>query len=156
MPSPRRWGGTPATPTGRADTQACRRLGSSRSWGAGAQLPALRSARSRWMGARRDLESLCRGGGERGGDLVALLPLLPTFNAPPPEPSPYSAVSRLFWSELILDVGDAVRALAPPPPATLDVTRADTEVPPALAGHPVPAASLVDAGLVRSARFRRA
>jgi len=137
-----------------APRQAWRRLGSQRSWGVGAQLAALRSARSRSVGDLRDLESLCRWVGERGGDLVALLPLLPTFNAPPPEPSPYSAVSRLFWSELILDAGDAVRALAPS--ATLDVTRADTEVRAALAGHAVPDASLVDAELIRYARFRGA
>jgi 4-alpha-glucanotransferase len=73
----------------------------------GAQLAALRSARSRSIGDLRDLESLCRWVGERGGDLVTVLPLLPTFNAEPPEPSPYSPVSRLFWSELILDLGDA-------------------------------------------------
>ncbi|MGE5742473.1 MAG: 4-alpha-glucanotransferase, partial [Gemmatimonadota bacterium] len=88
-----------------APVEAWRRPDSPRSWGVGAHLAALRSARSRSLGDLRDLESLCRWVRERGGDLVTVLPLLPTFNSGPPEPSPYSPVSRLFWSELILDLG---------------------------------------------------
>ena len=42
-------------------------------------------------------------------DLVTVLPLLPTFNTEWPEPSPYSPVSRLFWSELVLDLGEQHR-----------------------------------------------
>jgi 4-alpha-glucanotransferase len=132
--------------------QAWRRPGSHRSWGVGTQLAALRSARSRSVGDLRDLESLCRWVGDRGGDLVMMLPLLPTFNAEPPEPSPYSAVSRLFWSELIIDLGNA--SWPSDPPRTLDVTRADAEVREALAGLPAPDASLLDDELVRYARFR--
>jgi 4-alpha-glucanotransferase len=79
-----------------APLHAWRRSESRRSWGVGAQLAALRSARSRSLGDLRDLESVCRWLGERGGDLVMVLPLLPTFNGEPPEPSPYSPVSRLF------------------------------------------------------------
>jgi 4-alpha-glucanotransferase len=86
--------------------------------------------------------------------LVTVLPLLPTFNEAPPEPSPYSPVSRLFWSELILDLGVAHRPSARP--TTLDVTRADAEVRAALTGHPVPDPSLVDEELIRYARFRGA
>jgi 4-alpha-glucanotransferase len=134
--------------------QAWRRPGSHRSWGVGTQLAALRSARSRSLGDLRDLESLCRWVGERGGDLVTALPLLPTFNSDPPEPSPYSPVSRLFWSELILDLEDAHRPTDRP--TTLDVTRADAEVRAALAGHPVPDLSLLDDELFRYARFRGA
>jgi 4-alpha-glucanotransferase len=137
-----------------APVQAWHRADSRVSWGVGAQLAALRSARSRSVGDLRDLESLCRWVRDRGGDLVAVLPLYPTFNAEPPEPSPYSAVSRLFWSELILDLGDAHRPSAPP--ASLDVTRADAEVRVALAGHPAPDASHLDAELLRYARFRGA
>ena len=137
-----------------APVQAYRRAGTHRSWGVGTQLGALRSARSRALGDLRDLESLCRWVGERGGDLVTVLPLLPTFNTEPAEPSPYSAVSRLFWSELILDLEDAHRPTAAP--ATLDVTRADAEVRAALAGRPAPEASLLDTELVRYARFRGA
>lgn len=137
-----------------APVRAWRRPGSHRSWGVGTQLAALRSARSRSLGDLQDLQSLCRWVRERGGDLVTVLPLLPTFNSEPPEPSPYSPVSRLFWSELILDLGDAHRRSALP--TTLDVTGADAEVRAALAGHPAPHRSLLDEELVRYARFRGA
>jgi 4-alpha-glucanotransferase len=137
-----------------APVHAFRRPDTHRSWGVGAHLAALRSARSRSVGDLGDLESLCRWVGERGGDLVTLLPLSPTFNAEPPEPSPYSPVSRLFWSELILDLGDAHRPSTPP--ATLDVTRADAEVRAALEGHHAPDSLLADEELVRYARFRGA
>ncbi len=137
-----------------APAQAYRRPGSHRSWGVGTQLAALRSARSRSLGDLRDLESLCGWVRERGGDLVTALPLLPTFNSTPPEPSPYSPVSRLFWSELILDLGDAHRPSDRP--TTLDVTRGDAEVRAALAGRAAPDAALLDDELLRYARFRGA
>lgn len=137
-----------------APEQAWRRPGSHRSWGVGGQLAAFRSSRSRAFGDLRDLDSVCRWVGERGGDLVMVLPLLPTFNSEPLEPSPYSSVSRLFWSELILDLGDAHRSA--PPPTTLDVRLADAEVRAALAGYPARDASLLDDELVRYARFRGA
>ena len=137
-----------------APIQAWRRPGSHRSWGVGTQLAALRSARSRSLGDLHDLESLCHWVHERGGDLVTVLPLGPTFNTEWPEPSPYSSVSRLFWSELMLDLGDAHRPT--PAPVTLDVTRADAEVRSALAGHPAPDAGHLDAELLRYARFRGA
>ncbi len=137
-----------------APRHAWRRPESPRSWGVSGHLAALRSARSRSLGDLRDLEALCRWVRGRGGDLVTLLPLLPTFNAGPPEPSPYSAVSRLFWSELVLDLGDAHRPSGAS--ATLDVTRADAEVRAALAGLPAPDPSQLDAELVRYARFRGA
>jgi 4-alpha-glucanotransferase len=63
-------------------------------------------------------------------------------------------VSRLFWSELVLDLGDAHRPTPAPP--TLDVTRADAEIRAALAGHAVPDPSQLDDELVRYARFRGA
>jgi 4-alpha-glucanotransferase len=137
-----------------APVEAWRRPGSHRSWGVGTHLAALRSARSRSLGDLRDLESLCRWVGQRGGDLVTVLPLAPTFNTQWPEPSPYSSVSRLFWSELILDLGQAHRPAAAP--ATLDVTRGDAEVRAALAGHPVPPPAELDEELIRYARFRGA
>lgn len=147
---------------GRADTaiviaapvQAYRRSEAHRSWGVGAQLAALRSARSRSVADLHDLESLCRWLRQRGGDLITLLPLLPTFNTGWPEPSPYSPVSRLYWSELMLDLGDAHRTT--PAPATLDVTRADAEVRAALAGVAAPEQWQVDEQLARYARFRGA
>jgi 4-alpha-glucanotransferase len=137
-----------------APLEAWRRPGEHRSWGVGSHLAALRSARSRSLGDLRDLESLCRWVGDRGGDLVTVLPLVPTFNTRPPEPSPYSPVSRLFWSELILDLGQAHRPV--PLPTTLDVTRGDAEVRAALAGHPVLPPSELDEELIRYARFRGA
>lgn len=137
-----------------APVAAWRRPGAHASFGVGTHLAALRSRRSRSLGDLRDLESLCRWVRERGGDLVTVLPLLPTFNARPPEPSPYSPVSRLFWSELILDLEDAHRPSDVP--ATLDVTRADAEVRAALAGREVPDASQLDEDLLRYARFRGA
>ncbi len=137
-----------------APVEAWRRPGLHRSWGVGTQLAALRSARSRSLGDLQDFSSLCRWVQDRGGDLVTVLPLLPTFNTEWPEPSPYSPVSRLFWSELVLDLGEAHRRTPAPP--TLDVTRADAEVRAALAGYPVPPLSELDEELVRYARFRGA
>lgn len=138
-----------------APSEAWRRPGSSgRSWGVGTQLAALRSGRSRTLGDLRDLETLCHWVGARGGDLVTVLPLLPTFNRHPAEPSPYSPVSRLFWSELILDLGDAHRPV--PPSATLDVTRADPEVRAAVEHLPPPDRASLDTELLRYARFRGA
>ena len=137
-----------------APSLAFRRPGAPRSWGVGTELYALRSARSRSVGDLRDLEALCRWVHAQGGDLVTVLPLSPTFNAEWPEPSPYSGVSRLFWSELILDLGDAHRPVAAP--ASLDVTRADAEVRAALARRPLPAAAELDDELRRYARFRGA
>ena len=134
--------------------RAWRRPGAHRNWGLGAHLSALRSERSRSLGDLRDLDSLCRWVGSRGGDLVTLLPLLPTFNESPAEPSPYSPVSRLFWSELILDLGRAHRAVGPP--STLDVTHADAEVRAALRGRSAPPPESLDAELIRYARFRGA
>jgi 4-alpha-glucanotransferase len=137
-----------------APVAAYRRPGDHRSWGVGTQLAALRTRRSRAVADLADLESLCRWVRDKGGDLVTALPLSPTFNTPPPEPSPYSPVSRLFWSELIADLGEAHRPCGAP--ATLDVTRADGEVRAALAGWPRPDPSAVDAELARYARYRGA
>ena len=137
-----------------APEHAWRRPESGRSWGLGAHLSALRSTRSRSLGDLCDLESVCRWVGSHGGDLVTLLPLLPTFNQPPAEPSPYSPVSRLFWNELALDLGDAHRPVGPR--RALDVTHADAEVRAALQELPAPEPSSLDAELLRYARFRGA
>jgi 4-alpha-glucanotransferase len=137
-----------------APVMAWRRPGSHRSWGLAAQLAALRSSRSRSVGDLRDLQTLCDWIRMQGGDLASLLPLLPTFNSAPPEPSPYSPVSRLFWSETILDLGAAHRST--PRPRSLDLSRAAEEVRAALAGVAAPEASVLDADLVRYAKFRGA
>ncbi len=136
-----------------APTRAWRRA-PRRSWGLGVHLAALRSSRSRAIGDLSDLAELGRWVASRGGDVVTVLPLLPTFNRAPAEPSPYSPVSRLFWSELILDLGAAHRPV--PPPDTLDVTCADDEVRAALAGHPRPDPAALDPELIGYARFRGA
>ena len=124
------------------------------SWGLSAHLAAVRSRRSRSVGDLADLETLTRWMADRGGGVMAVLPLLPTYNRPPTEPSPYAPVSRLFWSELILDLGDAHRPT--PSPSRIDVQRADAEVRAALASDPDPASSMVDEPLRRYARFRGA
>ncbi len=147
-------GGTETSTVIAAPEHAWRHPDSGRSWGLGTHLAALRSARSRSFGDLRDLEALCRWVGSRNGNLVTMLPLLPTFNKPPTEPSPYSPVSRLFWSELVLDLGDAHRAAEPA--GLLDVTRADAEVRAALDGLPAPDPSLLDDELIRYAQFRGA
>ncbi|MDX2192407.1 MAG: 4-alpha-glucanotransferase [Gemmatimonadales bacterium] len=137
-----------------APVEAWRRPEARQSWGVGTQLAALRSRRSRHVGDLADLRATCAWVGRHGGDLVTVLPLLPTFNHEPPECSPYSPVSRLFWSELILDLGAAHRPA--PAPAALDVRLADAEVRAALADVPLPPLEGLDEELVAYARFRGA
>ncbi|NNF38304.1 MAG: hypothetical protein HKN71_06540 [Gemmatimonadetes bacterium] len=146
----RRWTSTVVS----APLQAWRRPGHPRSWGVGTHLAALRSRRSRCLGDLSDLERTCRWIGDLGGDLVTVLPLLPTFNDPPAECSPYAPVSRLFWSELMLDLGDDL-ALDEPVEA-LDVTAAADEVRRALADRPAPDPDALDDELRRYAAFRGA
>ena len=133
---------------------AWRRQRSRLAWGVGTHLAALRSSRSRSLADLRDLETLCRWVASHGGDLVTVLPLLPTFNGQPAEPSPYAPVSRLFWSELVLDLESAHEPV--PAVATLDVGRADAEVRAALAGIPAPEPATLETELQRYARFRGA
>jgi 4-alpha-glucanotransferase len=134
--------------------QAWRRPGHHRSWGVGTHLAALRSRRSRGVGDLRDLERTCRWIGGLGGDLVTVLPLLPTFNDPPAECSPYAPVSRLFWSELVLGVASAGGPTGRI--TTLDVTAAAEDVRRALADRPTPDAGALDDELRRYAAFRGA
>lgn len=122
-----------------------------RRWGIAVHLAALRSARSRSVGDLTDLRALADTVASAGGSVVSVLPILPTFNDAPAEPSPYSPVSRLFWSELALDVGDGTGAAID----RVDVTTAAAEVRRAFetARAPIPA---VDAELAAYARFRGA
>ena len=120
-------------------------------WGVAVHLAALRSSRSRPVGDLRDLRSLAATIARAGGSVVTVLPILPTFNDPPAEPSPYSPVSRLFWSELVLDTGSVAGA----PLDRIDVSAASAEVERALGDSPVDA-SMIDAELGRYARFRGA
>lgn len=138
-----------------APVEAYRAPGSERGWGVSVQVAAIRSSRSRSVGDLRDLEALCRWVGAHGGNVVTVLPLLPTFNHVDPEPSPYSAVSRLYWSELLLDLGSQHQPTDAP--TLLDVTRADAEVRGALADEKVPEALLAsDPELLRYGAFRGA
>lgn len=123
-------------------------------WGVGAQLAAVRTGRSRSIADLEDLETLARWSAQQGSGVVSLLPLLPTFNGASPEPSPYSPVSRLFWSELHLNLGDAHR----PTKLTglLDLGAADREVRRALGSDRGPHTDTIDAELARYARFRGA
>ena len=123
-------------------------------WGVGAQLAAVRTARSRSIGDLVDLETMARWSGERGCGVVSLLPLLPTFNGSSPEPSPYSPVSRLFWSELHLDLGAAHHRAEPA--GLLDFAAADREVRDALGPGRRPDPAAIDSELARYARFRGA
>ena len=128
--------------------------GPDRAWGLAAQLPALRSSRSRSVADLTDLEAFGDWVADRGGRLVTVLPLLPTFNELPAEPSPYSPVSRLFWSELILDLGVDNRPVGPVD--RLDVVRAAGEVRAALVTRATPPEDTLDPELVSYARFRGA
>ncbi|MEZ5245442.1 MAG: 4-alpha-glucanotransferase [Acidimicrobiales bacterium] len=125
-------------------------------WGVAVHLGALRSGRSRSVGDLSDLRSLAGSVAAAGGSVVTVLPILPTFNDPPIEPSPYSPVSRLFWSELVLDVGPGSGA----PVDRIDVATAAAEVDRALADVLLDAdvvdAASIDAELARYARFRGA
>ena len=122
-----------------------------RRWGLAVHLAALRSSRSRSVGDLTDLAALARSVGPAGASVLTVLPLLPTFNDIPAEPSPYSPVSRLFWSELVADVGVGAGS----PVERIDVTAAAAEVAGALVGATIDAAA-VDAELARYARFRGA
>lgn len=147
-------GGRSATATViAAPSAAWRRPGTVPRWGIGAQLAALWSSRSRSVGDLADLTMLCDWIAGLGGSFVNLLPLLPTFNDPPVEPSPYSPVSRLFWSELMLDLREAHRPTAHG--GLLDVARAAAEVRTGLA-HLEPDPATVDSELARYAAFRGA
>ena len=76
----------------------------SRCWGVFLPLYALHSRRSWGAGDLTDLESLLEWVAGLGGSVVATLPLLAAFLDDPLEPSPYAAVSRLFWNEFYIDV----------------------------------------------------
>lgn len=79
-----------------------------RRWGAFAPLYALRSARSdRFGGADfTDLRALLGWVADRGGRVVGTLPLLSTYLDEPCDYSPYAPVSKRFWNELFVDIGE--------------------------------------------------
>ena len=73
-------------------------------WGVFAPAYAIRTANDWGVGSFGDLGRLHAFIGERGGDVLATLPLFAAFLTEPFEPSPYSPASRLFWNELHVDV----------------------------------------------------
>jgi 4-alpha-glucanotransferase len=75
-----------------------------RRWGGFLPLYALHGERSWGAGHFGDLAELGARLAECGGDVVATLPLLPTFLDRPLQPSPYLPVSRRYWNEFYLDV----------------------------------------------------
>jgi 4-alpha-glucanotransferase len=128
----------------------------SKRWGLAVHLGALRSGRSRSVGDLTDLRVLADSVAGAGGSAVSVLPILPTFDDPPAEPSPYSPVSRLFWSELVLDAGARAGVEPGAPTDRIDVTAAAAEVRRALADVALDASATVDSELAAYARFRGA
>ena len=76
-------------------------------WGVFAPLHAIRTREDWGVGSFTDLERLQSWLRERGGGVLATLPMLAAFLDEPFEPSPYSPASRLFWNELHVDVMNA-------------------------------------------------
>lgn len=111
-----------------------------RRWGVFVPLHALRSARSWGMGDYSDLASVIAWVAARGGTAVGTLPLLPTFSGRVQEPSPYSPVSRLFWSETFVDVSRVAD------PRAMSELRPDLEA--------AQASPLVDYGRIASLKRR--
>ncbi len=77
-------------------------------WGVFLPLYALRSGRTSGVGDYGELARLGAWAAGSGASHLGTLPLLPLFLGEPFDPSPYAPVSRLFWSELYLDLGDVV------------------------------------------------
>lgn len=68
----------------------------------------------------RHLHELARTAGAEGIAVVATLPLYAAFLDEPYDPSPYSPISRLHWSELYIDDDGLPPAPVPEPSGTLD------------------------------------
>jgi 4-alpha-glucanotransferase len=75
-----------------------------RQWGVFIPLYALHTQRSWGAGDYSDLMELMEWTGDMGGQVIATLPLLPTYVDRIFEPSPYLPVSRLLWNEFYLDI----------------------------------------------------
>lgn len=76
-----------------------------RQWGAFAPAYALRSTDEQGIGGYKELLEAARVIKQNGGQFLGTLPLLPVgYESRPPETSPYSPISRLFWNELFLDL----------------------------------------------------
>jgi 4-alpha-glucanotransferase len=78
-----------------------------REWGAFLPLYALRRQNDWGSGDYSGLGALTDWVAEMGGNVMAMLPLLPVFLGKPFEPSPYVPVSRLLWNEFYVDITKA-------------------------------------------------
>jgi 4-alpha-glucanotransferase len=85
-----------------------------RGWGIFLPLYALHAEKSWGSGDFSDLEGLVSWVGGMGGNVVATLPLLPTFPSDVYETSPYLPASRLLWNEFYLDVNKVPELLECP------------------------------------------
>ncbi|HXE76314.1 MAG TPA: 4-alpha-glucanotransferase [Candidatus Xenobia bacterium] len=90
-----------------APTKAYAPPGKRRCWSVFLPLYALHTEGSWGAGDFSDLKRFAAWAGRQGSCLLGTLPLLPAFLNELFEPSPYSPVSRLFWSEFYLDVTQA-------------------------------------------------
>jgi len=75
-----------------------------RQWGVFIPLYALHTQGSWGAGDYSDLIELTEWTGDMGGQVIATLPLLPSFIDNIFKPSPYLPVSRLLWNEFYLDI----------------------------------------------------
>lgn len=78
-----------------------------RTWGVFLPLYALTTRHTWGSGDFTALGQLTDWVAERGGGVVATLPLLSAFLDTPCDPSPYTPASRLFWNEFYIDVMQA-------------------------------------------------
>lgn len=76
----------------------------SKAWGCFLPLYSISSSDTYGAADYSDLQKVTEKTAEWGASTVATLPLLPTFlSAWKDDPSPYSAVSRLYWNEFYVD-----------------------------------------------------
>ncbi len=95
-----------------------------RTWGLFAPVYALHDREQTTTGDLGALSRLATWAGDRGAQVIGTLPMLATFvghGNEPCDPSPYAPVSRRFWNEVYLDLGDRARGLEPSPGALGDV-----------------------------------
>jgi 4-alpha-glucanotransferase len=95
-----------------------------RAWGVFAPVYALHEREQTTTGDVATLGRLAAWAGGRGARVVGTLPMLATFlghGNEPCDPSPYMPVSRRFWNEVYLDLGDEARHLEPSPGARVDL-----------------------------------
>jgi 4-alpha-glucanotransferase len=74
-----------------------------RGWGVFMPQHALRTSSDWGVGSYSDLASLGEWINSLGGTMIGGLPLYPTFDESPIDPSPYRPVSRLAYNELFID-----------------------------------------------------